>query len=125
MNASFQSALSNIEASGLDETTQQTLITAARENFALQSRVRSDRIQLTTVDLEELKDAITQEETNLTGNAKQAYDLLREAYKFDPASTSAYLDRKLKASTNQNNRYINGVRIDAMKVISLMLALMS
>jgi hypothetical protein len=115
LNASFQSALSNIEASGLDETTQQTLITAARENFALQSRVRADRIQLTTVDLEELKDAITQEETNLTGNAKQAYDLLREAYKFDPASTSAYLDRKLTASTNQNNRYINGVRIDAIE----------
>jgi hypothetical protein len=115
LNASFQSALSNIEASGLDETTQQTLITAARENFALQSRVRADRIQLTTVDLEELKDAVTQEETNLTGNAKQAYDLLREAYKFDPASTSAYLDRKLKASTNQNNRYINGVRIDAIE----------
>jgi len=115
LNASFQSALSNIEASGLDETTQQTLITAARENFALQSRVRADRIQLTTVDLEELKDAITQEETNLTGNAKEAYDLLREAYKFDPASTSAYLDRKLTASTNQNNRYINGVRIDAIE----------
>jgi len=115
LNASFQSALSNIEASGLDETTQQTLITAARENFALQSRVRADRIQLTTVDLEELKDAVTQEETNLTGNAKQAYELLREAYKFDPASTSAYLDRKLKASTNQNNRYINGVRIDAIE----------
>ena len=115
LNASFQSALSNIETSGLDETTQQTLITAARENFALQSRVRADRIQLSTVDLEELKDAITQEETNLTGNAKQAYDLLREAYKFDPASTSAYLDRKLTASTNQNNRYINGVRIDAIE----------
>ena len=115
LNASFQSALSNIEASGLDETTQQTLITAARENFALQSRARADRIQLTTVDLEELKDAITEEETNLTGNAKQAYDLLREAYKFDPASTSAYLDRKLTASTNQNNRYINGVRIDAIE----------
>jgi hypothetical protein len=112
LNASFQSDLSNIEASGLDERTQQTLITAARENFALQSRVRADRIQLSTVDLEELKDAITQEETNLTGNAKEAYDLLREAYKFDPASTSAYLDRKLTASTNQNNRYINGVRID-------------
>ncbi len=115
LNASFQSALSNIEASGLDETTQQTLITAARENFALQSRARADRIQLTTVDLEELKDAITQEETNLTGNAKEAYDLLREAYKFDPASTSAYLDRKLIASTNQSNRYINGVRIDAIE----------
>lgn len=115
LNASFQSALSNIEASGLDETTQQTLITAARENFALQSRVRADRIQLTTVDLKELKDAITQEETNLTGNAKEAYDLLREAYKFDSASTSAYLDRKLTASTNQNNRYINGVRIDAIE----------
>ena len=115
LNASFQSALSNIETSGLDETTQQTLITAARENFALQSRVRADRIQLSTVDLEELKDAITQEETNLTGNAKEAYDLLREAYKFDPASTSAYLDRKLTASTNQNNRYINGVRIDAIE----------
>lgn len=115
LNASFQSALLNIEASGLDETTQQTLITAARENFALQSRVRADRIQLTTVDLEELKDAVTQEETNLTGNAKQAYDLLREAYKFDPASTSAYLDKKVKASMNQNNRYINGVRIDAIE----------
>jgi len=115
LNASFQSALSNIEASGLDETTQQTLITAARENFALQSRVRADRIQLTTVDLEELKDAVTQEETNLRGNAKQAYDLLREAYKFDPASTSAYLDRKLTASRNQNNRYINGFRIDAIE----------
>jgi len=114
LNASFQSALSNIEASGLDETTQQTLITAARENFALQSRAKADRIQLTTVDLEELKDAITQEETNLTGNAKQAYDLLREAYKFDPASTSAYLDRKLTASTNQNNRYINGIRMDSI-----------
>jgi hypothetical protein len=114
LNASFQSALSNIEASGLDETTQQTLITAARENFALQSRARADRIQLTTVDLEELKDAITQEETNLTGNAKEAYDLLREAYKFDPASTSAYLDRKLTASTNQNNRYINGIRMDSI-----------
>ena len=114
LNASFQSALSNIEASGLDETTQQTLITAARENFALQSRVRADRIQLTTVDLEELKDAITQEKTNLTGNAKEAYDLLREAYKFDPASTSAYLDRKLTASRNQNNRYINGIRMDSI-----------
>jgi len=115
LNASFQSALSNIEASGLDETTQQTLITLARGNFALQSRVRADRIQLTTVDLEELKDAVTQEETNLRGNAKQAYDLLREAYKFDPASTSAYLDRKLTASRNQNNRYINGFRIDAIE----------
>lgn len=115
LNASFQSALSNIEASGLDETTQQTLITAARENFALQSRVRADRIQLTTKDLEELKDSITQEKTNLTGNAKEAYDLLREAYKFDSASTFAYLERKLNASTNQNNRYINGVRIDAIE----------
>jgi hypothetical protein len=114
LNTSFQSALSNIEASGLDETTQQTLITAARENFALQSRVRADRIQLTTVDLKELKDAITQEETNLIGNAKQAYDLLREAYKFDSASTAAYLDRKLTASTNQNNRYINGIRMDSI-----------
>jgi hypothetical protein len=115
LNASFQSALSNIEASGLDERTQQTLITAARENFALQSRVRADKIQLTTVDLEELKDAVTQEETNLIGNAKQAYDLLREAYKFDPASTSSYLEKKLTAATNQNNRYINGVRIDAIE----------
>ena len=115
LNASFQSALSNIEASGLDERTQQTLITLARQNFALQTRVRSDRIQLTTVDLEELKDAITQEETNLTGNAKQTYDLLREAYKFDPASTSVYLEKRLKASTNQNNRYINGVRMDAIE----------
>jgi hypothetical protein len=114
LNASFQSALSNIEASGLDETTQQTLITAARENFALQSRARADRIQLTTVDLEELKDAITQEKTNLTGNAKEAYNLLREAYKFDPASTSAYLEKKLTAATNQNNRYINGVRMDSI-----------
>lgn len=115
LNASFQSALSSIEASGLDEATQQTLITAAKENFALQSRIKADRIQLSTVDLKELKDAITQEKTNLTGNAKQAYNLLREAYKFDPASTSAYLDRKLTASTNQNNRYINGVRIDAIE----------
>ena len=115
LNASFQSALSNIEASGLDETTQQTLITLARQNFALQTRVRADKIQLTTVDLEELEDAITQEETNLTGNAKDAYDLLREAYKFDPASTSVYLEKRLKAATNQNNRYINGVRIDAIE----------
>ena len=115
LNTSFQSVLSNIEISGLDETTQQTLRNVARENFAFQSRVRADRIQLTTLDLEELKDAITQEKTNLTGNAKQAYELLREAYKFDPASTSAYLDRKLTASTNQNNRYINGVRIDAIE----------
>ncbi len=115
LNASFQSALSNIEASGLNERTQQTLITLARQNFALQTRVRADRIQLTTVDLEELEDAITQEETNLKGNAKQAYDLLREAYKFDPASTSVYLEKRLKAATNQNNRYINGVRIDAIE----------
>lgn len=115
LNAGFQSALSNIEASGLDERTQQTLITLARQNFALQTRVRADRIQLTTVDLEELKDAITQEETNLTDNAKQAYDLLREAYKFDPASTSVYLEKRLKAATNQNNRYINGIRMDSIE----------
>jgi hypothetical protein len=115
LNVSFQSALWNIETSGLDETTQQTLISAAKENFALASRIQADRIQLSTIDLTELKDAITQEKTNLTGNAKQAYDLLREAYKFDPASTSAYLDRKLTASRNQNNRYINGVRIDAIE----------
>jgi len=115
LNASFQSALSNIESSTLDEVKQQTLIGLARQNFAEQSRIRVDRIKLSKTDIQNLKNAVTQEKTDLKGNAKEAYDLLREAYKFDASSTSAYLDRKLQAVTEQNNRYITGMKMDAIQ----------
>jgi len=115
LNASFQSALSNIESSTLDEVKQQTLRELARQNFAEQSRIRVDRIKLSKTDIQNLKNAVTQEKTDLKGNVKEAYDLLREAYKFDASSTSAYLDRKLKAITEQNNRYIIGMKIDAIQ----------
>ena len=115
LNASFQSALSNIESYTLDEVKQQTLRELARQNFAEQSRIRVDRIKLSKTDIQNLKNAVTQEKTDLKGNVKEAYDLLREAYKFDASSTSAYLDRKLKAITEQNNRYIIGMKIDAIQ----------
>lgn len=115
LNEAYNRAIIDIETSKLDEQTQQTLITRAKENYAQESRSRADRILLSTAELQELSDAVKQPSVDLEGNAREAWMLLRPAYDSAPASTEAYLSRRLKASTNQNNRYLNGVRMDAIE----------
>lgn len=115
LNDAYKRVITGIETSGLDEQTQQTLITRAKENYAEESRSRADRILLSTAELQELSDAVKQPSVDLEGNALEAWRLLRPAYDSAPASTEAYLSRRLKASTNQNNRYLNGVRMDAIE----------
>jgi hypothetical protein len=111
----YKRAITGIETSGLDEQTQQTLITRAKENYAEESRIRADKILLSTAELQELSDAVKRSSTDLDGNVRQAWELLRPAYESAPASTEAYLSRRLKGSTNENNRYLNGVRMDAIE----------
>lgn len=111
----YKRAITGIETSKLDEQTQQTLITRAKENYAEESRSRADRILLSTAEIQELSDAVKQPSSDLEGNIREAWMLLRPAYDSAPASTEAYLSRRLKASTNQNNRYLNGVRMDAIE----------
>ena len=115
LNDAYKRAITGIETSGLDEQTQQTLITRAKENYAEQARMRADRIGLSTAQIQELSDAIKDPSTSLDGDMLEAYLLLRPAYESAPASTEAYLSRRLKASENQNNRYLNGVRMDAIE----------
>ena len=115
LNDAYERAITSIETSKLDEQTQQTLITRAKENYAEESRSRADRILLSTAELQELSDAVKQPSVSLEGNALEAWMLLRPAYDSAPASTEAYLTRRLKASENQNNRYLNGVRMDAIE----------
>ena len=76
---------------------------------------RADRIGLSTAQIQELSDAVKDPSTSLDGDMLEAYLLLRPAYESAPASTEAYLSRRLKASENQNNRYLNGVRMDAIE----------
>ncbi len=115
LNEAYNRAIIDIETSKLDEQTQQTLITRAKENYAQESRLRADRILLSTAELEELSDAVKRPAVDLEGNALEAWKLLRPAYESAPASTEAYLTRKLNGFRNENNRYINGVRMDAIE----------
>ena len=115
LNDAYRRAITGIETSNLDEQTQQTLITRAKENYAQESRIRADNIVLSTAELQELSDAVKRSSTDLDGNVRQAWELLRPAYESAPASTEAYLSRRLKGSTNENNRYLNSVRMDAIE----------
>ena len=104
-----------VPKSGLNATAKSTLLTLLDENFSERSRIESDRIGLSTVELEELSDAITQPSTTLTGNALEAWKLLRPAYELNPSRISSYVSNRLRASTNQNTKELNRIRINAIE----------
>ena len=70
---------------------------------------------MSTVELQELNNAITDVSPNLTGNALKAWQLLRPAYEKTPSRISSYLNRRLKSSENKNTQVINDARLSAIE----------
>lgn len=111
----YNTLSSSITFTRLDESTKATLRSVLDENYSERARIDSDKIPLSTVELQELNNAITDVSPNLTGNALEAWNLLRPAYEKTPSRISSYLDRRLKSSENKNTQVINSTRLSAIE----------
>jgi hypothetical protein len=111
----YNTLSSSITLTRLDESTKATLKSVLDENYSERARIDSDKIPLSTVELQELNNAITDVSTNLTGNALKAWELLRPAYEKTPSRISSYLDRRLRSSENKNTQVINDTRLSAIE----------
>lgn len=88
-----------------------TILTATDEFFAQQARLRASSLNLSTSQMENVRDAVNLgNPSGLSDGEKKAYDLFRASYVINSSAARGQMDSVIRAKQNQTTKDVNALR---------------
>lgn len=93
-----------------------TIASAIDDLFAREARIRASSLQLSTFQMEEVRDAVNLgNPKGLSADQKKAYDLFRASYVINPSAVRGQMDSVITARKAQSSREVETLMLSSVR----------